>query len=475
MHGQATEERLAGRVHDDGRLDLMWSLDKPHGNWAIRTLGYGLRKTLRRCTTAVTFDRPSFRRAAASMPDDALFILAPSHRSYFDFLLSSYLCFQHPELEIPVPHIAAAEEFSRIPLVGRLLQRSQAFYVRRGVGKEVHEVSDALRRLVAREASVMFFIEGQRSRSRQALVPRRGLLRALQATGRKFVVLPIAISYDRVPEESSFERELSGGRRSRMSLTAILRWLSQMARDEVQLGRIHLACGEPLPLDTSSDVRGLAKSIVSEQLRHTAATSFHLRTFLENAALPGVDEAWLADAIRRRGGRVLDSDLAVPTVSSPAFQQSLRNQWMHWFHDDARALLPHSLVVRDHTTRHGWYSRATPPEDVADPRVKQVVSALFGPIALDYALVAQRLGTPGRSLDYAGPQALVGAYPSAHLPTITDAYLALADRGILRDGYEAGRYTWGPSPEELETFRAQTCADAWALTGIPAEAPRVMA
>ena len=34
------------------------------------------------------------------MPPGHSLVLAPSHRSYFDFLLSSYLCFQHPELGI---------------------------------------------------------------------------------------------------------------------------------------------------------------------------------------------------------------------------------------------------------------------------------------------------------------------------------------------------------------------------------------
>jgi len=136
-----TQVTLAGKAHDDARGDLEWLREKPHGTWAIRALGIALRKTLRRCTSKVTFDRTSFERAVDAAPADALFILAPSHRSYLDFLLSSYLCFQHPELGIPVPHIAAAEEFSRIPFVGHVLQQAQAFYIRRGVGKEVPEVN----------------------------------------------------------------------------------------------------------------------------------------------------------------------------------------------------------------------------------------------------------------------------------------------------------------------------------------------
>ena len=122
----------------------------------------------------------------------------------------------------PVPQIAAAEEFSRIPLVTPILTRAGAFYVRRGVGKALPEVREELARVVERHPALMFFIEGQRSRGRHVLPPKRGLLRALQGTGRPSALIPIAISYERIPEESAFERELSGGRRSAMSLEAIV-------------------------------------------------------------------------------------------------------------------------------------------------------------------------------------------------------------------------------------------------------------
>lgn len=444
-----TEATLAGLAHNDARGDLEWAYEKPQGNWAIRTLGLALRKTLRRCTTKVTFDRPAFERAVEEAPPDALFVLAPSHRSYFDFLLTSYLCFQHPELGIPVPHIAAAAEFSRIPLVGGLLKQSQAFYIKRGVGKEVPEVSDELRRIAARKASLMFFVEGQRSRARRVLAPKRGLLRGLQATGRTFAVLPIAMSYDRVPEESAFERELKGGERSKMSLTAILKWLAHLARDEVQLGRVHISCGDPIVLDPSTDVHALAAEIVAQQQRQTATTRFHLRTFLDEVKLDGVDENWLVNAIRRSGGRVLESDLPVPRRASAALLQSLRNQWMHWFYADALALFPDSFIVRDHVERNGW----TDVVADCDARAKAVVEALFEPVVADYALVGRSLGQQGKPLAYEGPCALVQAFPNAHLPHLEDAYQSLAERGILVET-KPGSFAWGPNAADVEQWRA---------------------
>ena len=141
------EVLLAGSAYEDGESDLGWMIRRKSGSAVIRMLGYAFRKTLRRCTSAVTFDRASFEQAVAAAPDGALYVLAPSHRSYFDFLLMSYLCFQHPELGIPIPYIAAAEEFSRIPLVGQLLRRAQAFYIQRGVGTASSSLNAELARI----------------------------------------------------------------------------------------------------------------------------------------------------------------------------------------------------------------------------------------------------------------------------------------------------------------------------------------
>ena len=55
-------------------------------------------------------------------------VLVPSHRSYLDFLLVSYIMFH---LKLRVPHICAGEDFLGVKFVHRLLRRSGAFYMRR--------------------------------------------------------------------------------------------------------------------------------------------------------------------------------------------------------------------------------------------------------------------------------------------------------------------------------------------------------
>jgi fatty acyl-CoA reductase len=457
-----TELSLAGRSHEDLRSDFAWARQRRDGGAVIRTLGVALRKALRHCTTSVTYDRTSFERALGQVPPGHLFVLAPSHRSYFDFLLSSYLCFEHPELGLPVPQIAAAEEFSRIPLVTPILSRAGAFYVRRGVGKALPEVREALARVALRHPALMFFIEGQRSRGRHVLPPKRGLLRALQGTGRPSAIIPIAISYERIPEESAFERELRGGRRSAMSLEAILRWLLALTRGEVDLGRIHIACGEPQLLGPASDVQELARHVAGELQRKTVVTSFHLRMFLAHgcgaeaggkgaeAGAPSLDEAWLRQAIEARGGRVLESDTTVPEQASQSLIQSLQNQWIHWFYADALALFPDDPTVRDHVARHSW-TALPPASEPSDPRVRSLVMMLLRPVIQAYELVIQHAvqlpngATHGGQILATDPVSLVRAHPATYLLHLEDAFRSLTERGMLHE-VQPGRYAPANAP-----------------------------
>lgn len=345
------EVLLAGREHHDGLSDRDWLASRPHGNWAIRALGYGLRKTLRASCDAVTFDRRSFREAAAEVQPNERVLLLPTHRSYFDFLLTSYLLFQHPELGIAIPHIAAASEFGRLPAISKVLSAAHAFYIERGRGHADPQLNVQLSQLLDAGATLLFFVEGTRSRDRRFLPPKRGILRALQSTARSFRVLPIAISYDRLADERSLLRELGGGRRSRPSARSTGRWLATLARGRVQLGHVHLACGRPLSLTTGTDIHALTSALADEHRRATVITDFHLRAFI--ARHPRFELRWLQDLLEERGARVLASKLPVPSPCSDELLASLTQQWAHWLcpldatSEDERV---RALAARVHST-----------------------------------------------------------------------------------------------------------------------------
>lgn len=303
------EWAMAGRAHPGHDGDLRWVLGQPRGNAWVRGASWVVTKVLRRTTDAVTVDLPSFERVRDGLPPGAAIVLVPSHRSYLDFVLCSYLAFARPDLGIPIPHIAATMEFGRIPVLGRILEAMHAFYLRRGQGKEDPELTRRVQELVTSGKALEFFVEGARSRSREFLPPKRGLLRCLQRSGVPCALVPIAISYDRLPEEASFARELAGEAKRPMRLGALLQWAWRAWRGRIALGRVHIAAGDPVPLDGRSDVPLVAEAVVAGLRRAMAVTEFHLEAYLAHHPVQGHDAVSLKRLIEARGGRVLASAL----------------------------------------------------------------------------------------------------------------------------------------------------------------------
>lgn len=322
---------LDGRKHRGHGGDARWVSRQPDGNAAIRFGAWVMTKLLRRTFDRVTVDLPSFEAAVRAMPEGSRVAILPTHRSYFDFVLASYLIFARPDLGVPLPHIAAATEFGRIPLLGRILTWMHAFYVARGPRKENKELAARVAALVHGGKTLEFFIEGQRSRSREFLAPKRGLLRCLQDTGLTFSLFPVAISYDRVPEEATFARELAGLPKPTMRLRALLRWALSAWRGEISLGRVHIACGAPVYLAPETSVRDTCAQVMQRLREATVTTTFHLRCVVRLPGLEGVDIEWLRRAIEERGGRVLDSALEPPADMDPRILGTMVHQFAHLF------------------------------------------------------------------------------------------------------------------------------------------------
>jgi len=343
LHRDDTQWTMAGRKHPGHGGDLRWALRQSEGNLWIRFGGWVTTKLLRRAVERVTVDIPSFEAARNAASEGSPLVLVPNHRSYLDFVLCSYLCFARPDLGIRIPHIAAAMEFGKIPLLGRLLSSLHAFYLRRGTGKEDPELTRRVHQLIEQGKTLEFFIEGQRSRSREFLAPKRGLLRCLQATGRTCTLLPVAFSYDRVPEEAAFAMELAGLPKPRMRLGPLLGWVVRAWRGKIDLGRIHLACGAPVTLGRECDVQSVSHEVIRRLESATVATTYHLQAFLSRHPIDGLDSGWLRSAIEARGGRVLESSLKPPPDLDPLIAASLRYQFSHLFQtngtDDERLTL----------------------------------------------------------------------------------------------------------------------------------------
>ncbi len=175
-------------------------------------------------------------------------VLVPSHRSYFDFLILSWLFYSN---HLVPPHIAARENMGFGPF-GFIFRRAGAFFLRRSFSDPLYK--EIFRRYVAylvREGFTQeFFIEGQRSRTGKTLPPRLGMLSwdveaFLSSARRDLFFVPIAITYERLVEEGAMVKELEGGEKKEESTLGLLRARKFLQR---RFGSVFVNFGEPISL-----------------------------------------------------------------------------------------------------------------------------------------------------------------------------------------------------------------------------------
>ncbi len=175
-------------------------------------------------------------------------VLVPSHRSYFDFVLLSWLFYQN---HLMPPHIAARENMAFGPF-GFLFRRAGAFFLRRTFDDELYKAvfRSYVAYLVREGFTQEFFIEGGRSRTGKSLAPRMGMLSwnvqgFIDSGRRDLLFVPVAITYERLVEEGAMVEELEGGAKQNESVLALMRARKLLRR---RFGSVFLNFGEPLSL-----------------------------------------------------------------------------------------------------------------------------------------------------------------------------------------------------------------------------------
>lgn len=141
-------------------------------------------------------------------------IYVPCHRSHIDYLLLSYLLFRNG---LTPPHIAAGINLN-MPVIGSLLRRGGAFFMRRtfkGNPLYTSVFNEYLHTLFTKGFPVEYFVEGGRSRTGRMLQPKTGMLAItlrsfLRSSRMPIVFVPVYIGYERVLEGRTYLGELRG-------------------------------------------------------------------------------------------------------------------------------------------------------------------------------------------------------------------------------------------------------------------------
>lgn len=183
------------------------------------------------------------RNIAKKMP----FVVIPCHRSHIDYLLLSYVFYEH---NIQLPFIAAGINMKFGPF-GHIFRQSGAFFIRRTFrGNRLYAAVFAtyLKVLIKEGLPFEFFIEGGRSRTGKMVMPKYGLLSMIISAFQERVtddlaIIPVYIGYDRVIEEKSYLQEL-GGLQKRSENTLDVLTSTRILRK--RFGSVYVNIGEPI-------------------------------------------------------------------------------------------------------------------------------------------------------------------------------------------------------------------------------------
>lgn len=215
-------------------------------------------------------------------------IYVPCHRSHIDYMLLSYILYHRGFVP---PHVAAGINLN-LPLIGPLLRRGGAFYLRRSFRSQplyAAVFNEYVSTILAKGVALEYFIEGTRSRTGRLLPPRGGMLsitvRAfLRNRERPLLFQPVYIGYERLAEGNAYITELSGKQKKPESLSDFKNVINILRKN---YGQVQLSFGEPILLNH-----------LLEQLRPGWA---------EETYVPETKPQWLTTLVNRLAGQIIEN------------------------------------------------------------------------------------------------------------------------------------------------------------------------
>jgi 1-acyl-sn-glycerol-3-phosphate acyltransferase len=278
---------------------------------------------------------------------DSMVMIVSTHRSQLDYFLFGWVLYNNG---LPYVRIAAGDNLTTLPVLGKRFRSYGAFSVKRDAGFKRNYVRDLCYQVVSmmeNNEPILVFPEGGRSYRGNMMELKGGiLLSAIIAQARnpdkKVILVPAAISYEHLPELPYFEM-VKKGREMRKPgngfFTRLIGSIFYFGADILAVGKlfvkvkfttgkgdVHIDFGEPVAVNDIADVNALyqpsARDEVSghqQSVRIISDRLFGIFTSLYRL-LP---EHIVATALCRAQTPVTKADLvaAVPAILSQCRDQ----------------------------------------------------------------------------------------------------------------------------------------------------------
>ncbi len=251
MQTTASKESLSSDQVEGRARSYAWEIAADYSHPAVRSASFLLKSVWTKLFDGIQIHHFDTLKQVA--PGHEV-VYVPCHRSHMDYLLVSYLLYENG---IVPPHIAAGVNLN-LPVIGSLLRKGGAFFLRRSFKANAlysTVFSEYVTQLFRRGVSLEYFVEGGRSRTGRLLDPRAGMLamtvKSFLAESRRPVVFqPVYIGYEKLLEGKSYIGELSGQVKEKESLFGLIRSLKLLRE---RYGKVAVSFGEPIHLASHLD------------------------------------------------------------------------------------------------------------------------------------------------------------------------------------------------------------------------------
>lgn len=184
-----------------------------------------------------------------SVARDHEIIYVPCHRSHLDYLLMSFVLYRNG---LVPPHIAAGINLN-MPVVGTILRRGGAFFMRRTFKDNplyTAVFNEYLHIMLTRGFPVEYFVEGGRSRSGRMLPAKTGMLvmttqSFIRDSRKPIALVPVYVGYEKVIEAGSYIGEMYGKKKKKESIGGLFSSLGILRKN---WGQVHANIGKPILL-----------------------------------------------------------------------------------------------------------------------------------------------------------------------------------------------------------------------------------
>jgi glycerol-3-phosphate O-acyltransferase len=277
--------RADGSVEEEAR-ECLEEIAARYSPLAVDLLKRALDVIFNRIYDGVDVDLRGIEHLKETMAKGPL-ILCPCHKSHIDYLILSYVFDEHG---IQPPHVAAGDNLNFFP-VGRLLRMGGAFFIRRSFkGDKVYQatLSAYVKQLMGDGFTQEFFPEGGRSRTGKLLPPKFGMLgfevdAFLTGVKSDAFFCPVSVSYEKLVEGASYQRELLGGEKQKEDAKALL-GATKVLRS--RYGRITIRFDAPISLKALFEEKKLdpKNHTADERRKLVAALGWRVSAGINRAA-----------------------------------------------------------------------------------------------------------------------------------------------------------------------------------------------